>query len=1732
MGKYLSDGLTNFTQIIHPASGQYYGIAFQTPGTYLVTGDGLNDFVTFDAYLWGAGGGSAAEHGGGGAAVKVAGIVPSNPSVLEITVGAPGGNAGHNYSGAGAGGKSYKDPNDTGVAQGIGSYLKNVPASTVGWLVGRAIGTTWDGSTYYIERTIYIPRTDSYLFSYMAARTVNSVTDTAVTSISISVDGLERGNNTAVGSSANTFALSLTQGYHKIQIIGSANNAEVNEDAYFALEVSTTNEDNLTAIVYSLKQDQLSRASLMGGTGGTAGEFDRDGDGGFQGAGGGGASSLKMNGQLIAIAAGGGGSGGIGDDWASSANNSGQAGQGQLTDFNVVNNGSSPTQFRHYTNPNYCQFLNDHGIWNYDVNSYMLDATFYLFFPSDGRYTFEASCDNYADIYLDDTKILHTSGYSNVNTITPFVKAGIHAVKLHAVNVGGPGSIAATINYPSVLTDLNDPYFDQVVLLLQNGNENSNTIVDKSYVRIPVTAYGNAEYTPVVGGEAGFSDVVALIQGGVPGSTEWSGYFNGTTLYPTPKAATTSTIFNFASTTMTLGDNSTKDLYSAFTNNSKTLAVPPTGYGTTVGVFGFSGSIVTPYDRFFKASNKVDLSDTASVNYYINKGTSAGWGEDPDQSNGDNVYLEYSTNGTTWVVIDTVTPNTVNPNVWTQRIVNLPVGARLPAGVYLRFRNPGVGGNPAPRDTWAVSNIIATSDPNGEWRFLHDGLNDWTIETWFNTSVTGPNQYQHICYTNGSTNGNGFWLGLNDQNGHVGDATASVELYFIPYQDTYRVINTQANVWKVGEWNHLAVTFNSSTSEVKIYVNGVSQTLRTTDNVVNNGGAFAFSQYNPSNSLRIGPMNGWMSDFRIVKDHVIYSSNFTPASSPTSTVSGTYLQVLQDPTFLDRSPNEYTFTTNGVYTTMVSPFGVQQSNQQLSWSGKFDGTGDYLTLPAHTSLRLGSTYTVEAFVWCNAYGANNRIFGALNRPSGLDLGIYGNGTFFINGGTANSSYQLPKNRWVHIALVMNAGVPSLYADGVKQNVTGQLTGHNHTDLNPVSIGFLDPAVWNGAADSYHWNGYISNVRFVKGIAVYTSNFSIPNAPLTAITGTVLLTLQDSTFVDNSGLNFTITPHGNVKTDRSNPFQGVAGITDGSYYNNTLTISGNPVFGTPDSAAFPNDPDNSSIFINAPNDYNSNEYIQVSPVAGEFVIGANQDFTIEGWFNLRDNPTYQYQTIWELGYYSDGILFRVGPSTNGLWINNNNLVSGTQLTQWFPYGSWHHFAIVRRNGTITLYANGVSKYSTSSITGAINTWDGPWIIGRSQHTAYQHAPAMWIDDFRFTLGRARYTTNFTRPSSRFKNYQYEVAYKFPNDSTTVASLQLDGVLGTYVETASSEDLVLTGDFTIEGWFFMRNHHTGVGSGYPQVEGLFELNYYTDGILLRLGRPDSPYRGGDFYVNGRNYAGYIENYFPFGQWNHIAVVRSGSTVTLYGNGQVIVAAKNVSGTINSAGGPLRLGNTRHYAHQESPNMWVDDFRITNGTARYTAAFTPPTARFSAVASYGSYLFDTLDIQDTQHYEPVNSKGSNGTYSSLGGGGGGGGGAAGGAGGSGGTYEGSGGYGGRGGNSYVNPYVGTGRDVYAGSGTAPGAVSDPARTGSYGYYAQPGMVVLFFSRKPHVWEKIDGSWKRMDVIKYKVPNPISTNNPNGTKGSWKEVGNIYYKVNGKWKRVFAAAAVSSTNLPDSFG
>ena len=170
--------------------------------------------------------------------------------------------------------------------------------------------------------------------------------------------------------------------------------------------------------------------------------------------------------------------------------------------------------------------------------------------------------------------------------------------------------------------------------------------------------------------------------------------------------------------------------------------------------------------------------------------------------------------------------------------------------------------------------------------------------------------------------------------------------------------------------------------------------------------------------------------------------------------------------------------------------------------------------------------------------------------------------YFSNDGTGggniyqvgDSAVKVAPNRWYHVALVRNGNNLLLFQDGElidTQDVTGQSVYDNTTD--PLRIGAR-------AGDVNYTNGFISNIRVVKGTALYTTDFTPPTAPLTNVTNTKLLCCQSNTSATEGAVKpGTITANGNAAATTFNPFNTdintVRGQETGYATLNPLSVSG-------------------------------------------------------------------------------------------------------------------------------------------------------------------------------------------------------------------------------------------------------------------------------------------------------------------------------------------------------------------------------------------------------------------------------------------------------------------------------------------------------------------------------------------------------------------------------------------------
>ena len=153
----------------------------------------------------------------------------------------------------------------------------------------------------------------------------------------------------------------------------------------------------------------------------------------------------------------------------------------------------------------------------------------------------------------------------------------------------------------------------------------------------------------------------------------------------------------------------------------------------------------------------------------------------------------------------------------------------------------------------------------------------------------------------------------------------------------------------------------------------------------------------------------------------------------------------------------------------------------------FDGTGDYITIPANSAFQLGTgDFTVECWAKPSVTNDNDGLFTFGGSVTGLAVSVT-SGSWLLHpaagGGTTMVSAIL--NTWQHVAVTRSGTSLRFFLNGIQAGSTIS-NNTNFTD-NQLKVGYY-------YANSFVYSGLIDEFRVTKGIARYTGNFTSPTAP--------------------------------------------------------------------------------------------------------------------------------------------------------------------------------------------------------------------------------------------------------------------------------------------------------------------------------------------------------------------------------------------------------------------------------------------------------------------------------------------------------------------------------------------------------------------------------------------------------------------------------------------------------------
>lgn len=650
----------------------------------------------------------------------------------------------------------------------------------------------------------------------------------------------------------------------------------------------------------------------------------------------------------------------------------------------------------------------------------------------------------------------------------------------------------------------------------------------------------------------------------------------------------------------------------------------------------------------------------------------------------------------------------------------------------------------------------------------------------------------------------------------------------------------------------------------------------------------------------------------------------------------------QNNTFTD-SAGKVTITRGGNATQgTFGPYGS-------CWSNYFNGTTDYLQTPTNAALNFNSVdYTVECWVYATTttafdsggrgivtdYLSNSYSRWLVSIDTNGKLGFYEQDLSGTNSIAVVDTANMPTYQWVHIAACKSGTTMYLFKNG---SLVGTTTSAVRTNFGGrVNVGQLT------VDTNYrsYFAGYISNVRVVKGTALYTSNFTPSTSPLTTVSGTSLLTCCTNRLLDKSSNNFAITKFGDVIVSKESPF----------------------------AVAYDPDVEGTSMFLDGTG------YLQIANDSSFNNISF--DFTLDCWIyktSTNDGPIITLGQSVNYGPYA-ALRVQANSSTNLQILtsqNGSNYNVNSTLTNVLTLNAWNYITVMGKsagdgtNYNITLFVNGVSvgQYNSAYYNGAPLYNGTQTQIGSfyyfSNPTFY--AFRGYIADLRYTYGAALYTGNFTPPTAPTSTgYSFHLKFKDYNvlDSTgknclsTVGNAQLsttekkygtgslyfDGT-GDYLLTqdTSNQFDFGSGDFTVEAWI---NPTAFVADAGSIVAGLGATN---GDWMFALRNSTQLGWGRNIIAWDLNTSGFT---FSTNTWYHVAACRANGVLRLFVNGTEY-ASLTTSQTYNIANSYLAVGARQLTSGSYSAGQWfsgyIDDLRITKGYGRYSTTFTPPTKAF---------------------------------------------------------------------------------------------------------------------------------------------------------------------------------------------
>jgi gliding motility-associated-like protein len=525
----------------------------------------------------------------------------------------------------------------------------------------------------------------------------------------------------------------------------------------------------------------------------------------------------------------------------------------------------------------------------------------------------------------------------------------------------------------------------------------------------------------------------------------------------------------------------------------------------------------------------------------------------------------------------------------------------------------------------------------------------------------------------------------------------------------------------------------------------------------------------------------------------------------------------------------------------------------------FDGTNDYVTIPDNNSLDLSSNFTLETWIYPSSNTGSQVLIGKIDETSGNSSALAyalrfnsGNLTFEVGNGSTSrniTSANLELNKWQHIAGVFENGSLKLYINGVSQ-----ATGTASFTSVQATTSSLKLGAYAGTYGQY-FNGSLDEVRLWNIVKTQSEISASINSKISG-SETGLVAYYD---FDNGTANGTN-----------------SGLTTLSNRSNTASING--------------------TLTN----------FALSGTTSNYVVGSIPPITATGSItSLSVGATLQLSNALTGGTWSSSNTALATVNTSGLV---TGVTSGTVTITYTICEKVVSYALNIVQPTIT--TSGTLKTFTSC-SGCTVTPQNFSLSGYNLSSSIELTAPTGIVISNAISGT--YSSSLSLTQSAGTVTTTTVYVKLSNNATSASS----GVISITSTGAASKSITATVNTDNALKFDGTNDYvslaSGIGTAYNNTAVTLEAWIRTNAPLsdideiISWGHTTATNNVVEFRISQgklqfilndgiKFYALTSTNLINTGKWVHVAVVKSGSTVNLYINGQ-IATTETPSGDVTS-------------------------------------------------------------------------------------------------------------------------------------------------------------------------------------------------------------------------------------------